>query len=109
MVCKPQLHEPLKDTYTFYVPFVPNKMPVSYTEEILSNIITQSDFLCKPLKEYKQKAKVENIHAGIKITQVDFHAHQLSTLKVNNTIEEKCGHISISAIMSMKQISEQPI
>ena len=109
MVCKPQLHEPLKDTYTFYVPFVPNKMPLSYTEEILSNITTQSNFLCKPLKEYKQKAKVENIHAGIKITQVDFHAHQLSTLKVNNTIEEKCGHIFISAIMSMKQISEQPI
>ena len=84
-------------------------MPVSYTEEILSNITTQSAFLCKPIKEYKQKAKVENIHAGIKITPAALHVHQLDTLKVNNPIEEKYGQISISATMLMQQISEQPI
>lgn len=109
MVCKPQLHEPLKDTYTFYVPFVPNKMPISYTEEILSNITTQSAFLCKPIKEYKQKAKVENIHAGIKIPQAALHVHQVDTLKVNNPVEEKYGHISVSATLTMQQVGEQPI
>ena len=106
-VCTPHLHEITKDSYTFYVPFVPNIINSNLIESKIAPITFNADAQCIPLREKPCDAGIESKVAGITFAQIE--VSPIKDVAIKNNKEIANSTIDTTMIVTVTQIGESPI